>query len=212
MNHNRDSTVSSIVDLYGTDNLAQPPIDRLQHPSIQEEEEEGEGGGEGYEERDRQLKEHRDSSYPRTRGLPDASDRNGNQVFPAFNNPTPLAPPISPAEPVSLQQPQHTLHQPRSVLTSVSSSYEPSSTTRHRQQSSTDSSLPGRNGVGNGGEGSSSIHHQRINGPRGLVGINNRYNDSSASFVSIQQPGEEDDAFHVRSTCKLVVLATCPSK
>jgi hypothetical protein len=35
-----------------------------------------------------------------------------------------------------------------------------------------------------------------------MIGIKGNYNESAASFISVQQPGEEDDAFHVRSTCK----------
>jgi hypothetical protein len=170
MNHNRDSTVSSIVDLYGTaDHAGSQAVvsDRSQYPDIQEEEEDHPTIPAGTTTSSSHLRDQNGSTEQSSRQFP-TSD-------PA------LAPP--------LELNPHGLHMPRSTVTSTSS-YSPSS--RQRQDSNNSSGVPGGTG--------SSLHQARTG--RALVGIKGNYNESATSFVSVQQPGEEDDAFHVRSTCE----------
>jgi len=179
MNHNRDSTVSSIVDLYGTADHAGSQAamnDKSQYPDIQEEEEDQAAALTGTR--------ANPSSQPAQNGPTEQSSTN----FPTFD--PALAPP--------LELNHRGLHMPRSTVTSTSS-YAPSS--RQRQDSNNSSSVPG-------GTGSSS-HQAR--GGRAMIGIKGNYNESAASFVSVQQPGEEDDAFHVRSTCASDHSPACTS-
>lgn len=170
MNHNRDSTVSSIVDLYGTADHLGPQATmngRSQYSDFQEEEEDQAAGPAGI---------LASSSFEVARNGP---TEQSSTNFPTFD--PALAPP--------LELDHRDLHMARSTITSTSS-YAPSS--RQRQDSNNSSSIPG--GAG------SSLHQAR--GGRAVIGIKGNYNESAASFVSVQQPGEEDDAFHVRSTCK----------
>jgi hypothetical protein len=182
MNHNRDSTVSSIVDLYGAEVPTSEVYDRERHPVIQEED----------------SSDHlatKVGSYPEQgQGLPSGSSATG------------LPPPL---QDLSLDEPgqssglrQRSIHPSRSALTS-GSSYEPSSVSHShlREQSSTSSSfraVPESIQSHN----TNTANNGAARFMNGRIGINGAYNESAASFTSVQQPGEEDDAYHVRSTCK----------
>ena len=180
MNHNRDSTVSSIVDLYGAEAPATEVYDRERHPVIQEED----------------SSDHlaiQAGSFPEQgQGLPGGSSSTG------------LPPPL---QDLSLDEPgqssglrQRSIHPSRSALTS-GSSYEPSSVSHShlREQSSTSSSfraVPESIQSHN----TNTANNGAARFMNGRIGINGAYNESAASFTSVQQPGEEDDAYHVRST------------
>lgn len=173
MNHNRDSTVSSIVDLYGPEASKPDPHDRERYPDIQEE----------------------DSSDHINRSIGDQEHEAGPSGS-SSGLPPPLDLTFSSTDRSGPEQPSHrSIHPSRSALTSASS-YPTSSNSHLREQSSTSSSfraVPGPSRFTNG------------NG-NARLGLNGAYNESAASFVSVQQPGEEDDAYHVRSTCKQASL------
>jgi hypothetical protein len=182
MNHNRDSTVSSIVDLYGAEAPATEVYDRERHPVIQEEDSSD------------HLAIQNGLYSERAQGPPGGSSSTG------------LPPPL---QDLSLDEPgqssglrQRSIYPSRSALTS-GSSYEPSSVSHShlREQSSTSSSfraVPESIQSHN----TNTANNGTARFMNGRIGINGAYNESAASFTSVQQPGEEDDAYHVRSTCK----------
>ena len=171
MNHNRDSTVSSIVDLYGAEAPTTDSHDRERYPDIQEEDSDDHIGGVTRFEHDQDVQ------------MPTGSSPTD---LPALQDPT-LAGPDPSHEPL-----QRTLHPSRSALTS-GSSYQPSSHLREQSSASASSSFRAAPG--------SSTQNGRFG--NGRIGLNGAYNESAASFASVQQPGEEDDAYHVRSTCEI---------
>jgi hypothetical protein len=182
MVHNRESTLGSIVDLYGThDGTATSP--RLETQDEQEElYEQGEHPAALVHERIRNIS---GGSKHSIRGYSNGNS-NGRSTEELDINTISLAPPIGSTH---LPFPSnHTSKDPHSShhQTASSSSY-------HQKQHSASSSSIGDQ-IGSG-SGRSNLNLR--------AGINGRYNASAVSFSSVRHPGEEEDAYHVRSTCEL---------